>query len=209
LIFPGGPRAIRPLGSTWAWSRLPFFPTERRSTIPDTTVRPRPNSGAPRRKWPPGANAVPAARKAIQQLQRVHAHLRRQRSNFHHQLSHYLVALYGLIAVENLNVQEFAAGILASVQDAGWSGFIAKLRYKAESAGRQLIEVDPHGTSQRCRCGRPNPQTISKRWHRCEYGLSVSRDHASALVILSMARTEPSKLNVGAVRPRVLRSPRL
>lgn len=45
-------------------------------------------------------------------------------------------------------LEHFPAGILAkSVLDAGWFGFIAKLRYKAASAGRQLIEVDPRGTS--------------------------------------------------------------
>jgi putative transposase len=38
-----------------------------------------------------------------------------------------------------------------SVNDAGWSSFIAKLTYKAAEAGRVLLKVDPRGTSQRSR----------------------------------------------------------
>src|SRR5207237_6146599 len=63
--------------------------------------------------------------------------------------------LYGIIAVEDLNIQGLAGGRLAkSVHDAAWSGFIRKLSYKAESAGRWLVKVNARGTSQQCPCGR-------------------------------------------------------
>ena len=127
-------------------------------------------------------------RKAVRWLQQTHAHIRHQRQNFHHQVSAQLVSRYGLLAIEDLNIKGLARGMLAkSVADAGWASFIAYLTYKAESAGRVVVKVDPRGTSQRCVCGAPVPKTLKDRWHYCEAcGLSVSRDHASALEILRL-----------------------
>ncbi|MGH9752449.1 MAG: RNA-guided endonuclease InsQ/TnpB family protein [Blastocatellia bacterium] len=127
-------------------------------------------------------------KKAVRELQRAHAHVRNQREGFAHKVSRTLVVLFGLIVIEQLNIKGLAAGMLAkSVNDAGWSSFIAKLTYKAAEAGRVLLKVDPRGTSQRCICGAPNPKTLSQRWHQCDdCGLSVARDHASALEILRL-----------------------
>lgn len=127
-------------------------------------------------------------RKAVLLLQRTHAHIRNQRAGFHHTISRELINSYGLIAVEDLNIKGMARGILAkSVTDAAWSSFIFMLSYKAEEAGRKLIKVDSRGTSQRCICGAPVKKTIKQRWHECHAcGLSVGRDHASALEILRL-----------------------
>lgn len=137
-------------------------------------------------------------RKAVQLLQRAHVHLRNQRADFHHKLSRGLVNEYGLIAVEELNVKGLAGGMLAkSVHDAGWNTFIQMLSYKAESAGRVLVKVDPRGTSQICVCGARVAKTLADRWHDCPgCGLSAGRDHVSAQVILSRAGTRPSGANV-------------
>jgi putative transposase len=125
-------------------------------------------------------------RKALQLLQRVHAHVKNQRADFHHKISRWLVNNYGTIAVEDLNVKGLAGAMLAkSVSDAGWSSFFAKLVYKAVNAGRQLIKVNPSGTSQICTCGAHTPKDLSQRWHECsECGLSANRDHVSAQLIL-------------------------
>ena len=127
-------------------------------------------------------------RKAVRALQRVHAHVRNQRSDFHHRLSRKLVNHYDLIAVEDLHIKGLASGMLAkSVNDAGWGGFLSKLSYKAEEAGRELVKVNPTGTSQRCPCGTAVPKALGERWHQClACGMSVSREHASALEILRL-----------------------
>src|SRR5438874_6523114 len=59
-------------------------------------------------------------------------------------------------------VQGLSRGMLSkAVQDASWASFLAKLAYKAEEAGRQLVKVDPRGTSQRCPCGARVPKKLS------------------------------------------------
>jgi putative transposase len=127
-------------------------------------------------------------RKAVAVLQRQHAHIQNQRSNFQHKVSRVLVDNYGVIVVEKLNIKGLASGMLAkSVNDAGWGYFLSKLAYKAESAGREFIKVDPRNTSQTCICGQRVAKTLSERWHSCPgCGLSQSRDHVSAQVILRL-----------------------
>jgi putative transposase len=140
--------------------------------------------------------------KAVQLLQRANVHVRNQRADFHHKLSRQLVNKHGVIAVEDLNVEGLAGGVLAkSVRDAGWATFMQMLSYKAESAGRVLVKVDPRGTSQTCTCGQRVPKTLKDRWHDCPAcGLSASRDHVSAQVILQRsAGNPPSGVNVEEV----------
>lgn len=135
---------------------------------------------ARRRKGSSGRKA------AIRLLQVAQAHIRCQRSDFHHKLSRIVVDRYGFIVVEDLNFKGLAGGMLAkSVLDAGWSFFIEKLAYKAEHAGRTLVKIDPAGTSQTCTCGASVRKTLEQRWHVCQTcGLSAPRDHVSAQVIL-------------------------
>jgi len=128
-------------------------------------------------------------------------YLGNQRAALHHNLSRWLVDRYGFIAIENLNVSGLSRGILAGpVKDVAWSSFFQKLSYKAESAGRVLVKVEPQGTSQKCVCGASVPKTLADRWHNCPVcGLSAGRDHVSAQVILQRARIEPSGANVEEV----------
>ena len=140
-------------------------------------------------------------RKAVRLLQRANIHVRNQRADFQHNLSRQLVNEYGTIAVEDLNVKGLASGMLAkSVHDAGWNSFMQMLSYKAASAGRLLVKVDPRGTSQTCVCGQRVAKTLADRWHDCPAcGLSAGRDHVSAQVILQRAGNLPSSANVEVV----------
>lgn len=144
-------------------------------------------------------------RKEVLLLQRFHNHIRDQRRDFHHKESRKIVNQNGLIAVEDLNIKGLASGMLAkSVNDAGWSNFLFMLAYKAESAGRVFVKVDPRGTSQTCICGAEVRKALKDRWHLClNCGLSADRDHVSAQVILSRASGSPSGANVGALMSRV------
>lgn len=127
-------------------------------------------------------------RKAVQLLQRQFAYVREQRSDFHKKLSYILVNRYGVIVVEDLNIERISRGIFAKqIRDAGWGSFLSKLAYKAESAGREFIKVNPRGTSQTCLCGARVPKGIGDRWHSCSAcGLEGARDHVSAQLILRL-----------------------
>jgi len=131
-------------------------------------------------------------RKAVRLLQKQHSRIRNQRSDFQHKLSRQMVGAYGLIAVEALNIKGLSRGMLArSVNDASWGSFLAKLAYKAEEAGGQLVSVNPNNTSQMCsQCGcLPNvPKTLADRIHSCSYcGLVIDRDVNAARNILNRA----------------------
>ena len=127
-------------------------------------------------------------RKAVQLLQRQNAHVQNQRSDFHHKVSRSIVNRYGLIAIEDLNIKGMSSGMLAkSVHDVGWGSFFNMLAYKAESAGREFVKVDPRGTSQTCLCGAKVPKKLWNRWHSCPAcGLERARDHVSAQLILRL-----------------------
>jgi putative transposase len=124
---------------------------------------------------------------AVKQLTRVHQHIRNQRCDFHHQVARKLINQYDVIAYENLNITGLARGRLAKpITDAGWGGFLSMLSDKAAEAGRELVRVNPNGTSQRCLCGA-RAKTLAVRWHYCpRCQLSVPRDQAAAMEILRL-----------------------
>lgn len=124
-------------------------------------------------------------RKRVVALARYHARIGNRRRDFCHKLTRNLVNRFGRIAVENLNIKGLAAGMLAKhVHDAAWAQIVAMLRYKAESASCEFVEVDPRGTSQTCpECGIIEPKTLATREHRCECGCSLDRDVAAAKIV--------------------------
>ncbi|MCJ7629376.1 MAG: transposase [Longimicrobiales bacterium] len=133
------------------------------------------------RRWRKGKGAVAL----------IQAKTAAQRLDFQHQVSARLVGEFGLVAVEDLNIRGLARGMLAkSVHDAGWAQFISFLKYKAESAGTRVEEVDARGTSQTCpECGATAKKDLSERIHLCPCGCVEDRDVAAARVILSRGQT--------------------
>lgn len=75
-----------------------------------------------------------------------------------------------------------------SIADAAWSKLIELTAYKAENAGRTLIQVNPRNTSQMCSgCGELVEKELSCRVHHCSgCGLTIDRDLNAARNILSL-----------------------
>jgi len=136
--------------------------------------------------------------KAKAKLTKVHDKANNQRNDFLHKLSRYYVNSYGTICVEALDVKGLKEkghdkGLHRNIHDAAWSRFVMMLDYKAESAGRRLIKVEPKDTTQRCsKCGNIVKKTLRDRVHDCPYcGLHVDRDYNAAVNILIAGMGHP------------------
>lgn len=134
-------------------------------------------------------------RKAVGELARLHEKVSNQRKDYAHKESRKLVNEYGLIAFEDLNIQGMVKNhhLAKSIADSGWNGLVQFVTYKAESAGRQVVRVNPYRTSQRCStCDEIVKKTLAVRVHQCSCGYIADRDENAAKNILKLALQEIS-----------------
>ena len=123
-------------------------------------------------------------RKAVRLLAKAHQKVKRQRQDFQHKAALQLVRAYDMIYHEDLQVANMVKNhhLAKSIADAGWSGFLTILAFKAACAGKQVVAVPPAYTSQTCSgCGVVVKKGLSVRWHSCpDCGTSLHRDHNAA-----------------------------
>jgi len=141
-------------------------------------------------------------------LAHAHRKVRNQRKDFQQKAAHALVNRFGLLVFEDLKIKNMSkapesrpdpeheglylpngaaakAGLNQSILDAGWGQFQQYCVAKAASAGRRVLFVNPSNTSQLCSgCGQVVKKALDERWHSCECGCSLDRDHNAALNIL-------------------------
>jgi putative transposase len=125
--------------------------------------------------------------KAKSKVNKCHEKITDQRRDFLHKKSYKLVRTYDAIVMEDLQVRNMVRNhhLAKSIHDASWSTFRKYIEYKCQKFGKQLITVDPRGTSQMCTCGCSVPKDLSVRVHRCpSCGLVEDRDVVSAKLIL-------------------------
>jgi putative transposase len=131
-------------------------------------------------------------RKAVTLLAKAHAKVRRARQDFQHKAARSLVRQYDTIYHEALQTVNLVKNhhLAKSISDAGWSGFLSILSFKAACAGRRVVAVPPAYTSQTCSgCGVLVQKGLSVRWHRCpDCGTSLRRDHNAARNILRLGQ---------------------
>jgi putative transposase len=128
-------------------------------------------------------------------ISRLHERVSHQRADHLHKVSHRLVTENDLIAIENLTLGFMNRNdhLSLSSHDAGFGMFRQMLEYKAESAGVQVIAVNPSNTTQVCSgCGSMVPKGLSVRVHACPAcGLVLDRDVNAARNILNLALQNP------------------
>jgi len=134
--------------------------------------------------------------KKRQIVSRIHEHTANKRSDFAHKVSRQLANTYGTICFEDLNIKQmieqktqvFGNKLNKSIADVAWNQLVQFTTYKAESAGRRVVLVDPRNTSKRCsRCNILVPKDLSVRTHNCpSCGLVLDRDHNAAINILAL-----------------------
>ena len=90
--------------------------------------------------------------KAKINLSKQHWKEKNQRDEFAHKLSNMLVQNNDLIAFEKLNATGMMKNhhLAKSITGAAWSTIVQYTTYKAESAGREAVPVDPRNTSREC-----------------------------------------------------------
>jgi putative transposase len=112
-------------------------------------------------------------KKARAKVAALHGRIRRRRGDHAHKTALTLIRRFDVIAHEMLAIANMVrspepkpdpdrpgvflpngtaakAGLNRSIHDAGWGVFLGILAYKADSAGRLLIPVDPRNTSRTC-----------------------------------------------------------
>ena len=140
-------------------------------------------------------------KKARQNVARHHERIANQRKDTLHKASHHYVKHYQTIVIEDLKPANMVQNhhLAFAIADASWGMFRQYLEAKAESAGRQVLAVAPHYTSQKCSsCGAYVQKSLSVRTHVCPFcGYLADRDTNAARNILHrglqvLARTGPS-----------------
>jgi IS605 OrfB family transposase len=144
--------------------------------------------------------------KSRAQLARAHAAVANRRADFCHKASTMIIRESQAVYVEDLCVAGLSRTRLAkSIHDAGWSGFVAMLEYKAARYGRTFARIGRfEPTSQVCSaCGvKDGPKPLSVRTWKCAACRTVhDRDVNAARNVLALGRRESLNACGGGVRP--------
>jgi putative transposase len=160
--------------------------------------------------------------RAVERVAAAHRKVRNQRKDLAHKLSRELVNSFDLIVHEDLKITNLVrrprprkaddgtyasngaavkTGLNRSISDAGWGQLLQFIAYKAEDAGREVIAVDPHHTSQRCSCcghvARENRLTQAR--FRCQAcGHEAHSDINAAMNILRAGRARQASACAGS-----------
>lgn len=127
--------------------------------------------------------------KARVQLAGVHERVANTRADFQHKLSRTIVDESQAVIVETLKAANMMKNhhLARAIGDAGWSGFITKLEYKAAEKGVHLVKLNQwFASSKTCHCcGHKMPEMpLNKRIWLCpECGVEHDRDINAAINI--------------------------
>ena len=118
----------------------------------------------------------------------LHEKMRNQRKDWQHKKSSDLADRYGIICVEDINMQNMAQGLslAKSTNDNAFGQFRNMLEYKMRERGGMLITIDKwYPSSKTCRfCGTVNAElTLKDRVWTCVCGKELNRDHNAAINI--------------------------
>jgi len=148
--------------------------------------------------------------RAVEKVAKLHGKVRRQRLDHAHKTALTLVREHDFIAHEDLKISNMSktpapkpdpdqpgsflpngasakAGLNRSINDAGWGVFLQILTAKAESAGREVMAVDPRNTSRRCpECGHTAKENrpTQEKFHCVSCDHNAHADTVGAINVL-------------------------
>ncbi len=131
--------------------------------------------------------------KARIKLQKLYLQISNKRDDFLHKLTTNLVKDCKIIVMEDLNIKQMSQQKYfnsRNMLDCSWGKFATFLDYKAESAGCQVIKVNPKNTTKTCsQCGSIQDMPLYKRTYECvECDFVIDRDYNSAKNILKLGQ---------------------
>lgn len=140
-------------------------------------------------------------------ISKIHEKISNIREDFQHKLVNKLIEENDIIIVEDLNIKsmmenENSQVNKGNIQDASWGKFIHKLTYKAESADKLIIKVNPRNTSKMCSCCKniKTDLTLRDREYHCQScGLAIDRDVNAAINIKSLGTSDA--ISKGSQKP--------
>jgi putative transposase len=143
-----------------------------------------------RREKAPKGSVLRRKRRKIEA--HVHECIVNRRGDFAHQEARNVVNAHGIICIEDLSINRMVHNhcLAKSIHDAAWRQFLTLLAYKAECAGRQLVQVNAAYTTQDCSnptCGHRQSLSLSARVYLCPWcGVEIDRDLNAARNILRL-----------------------
>ena len=143
--------------------------------------------------------------KAKIRLAKAYKMIDRERETFLHEITNKLIKGYKFIILEKLNIMGMTKNhhLAKHILDASWNELVRQLTYKAEEAGRVVLQVDPKNTSRTCsRCGWIDENlTLKDRVFKCENcGLEIDRDINAAKNIYKLGLEQLEKLGTLGLR---------
>jgi len=127
-------------------------------------------------------------KKSCRLAARIHERIANQRGDYLHKVARSYVNRYDNIFIEDLAPANMVKNrrLALSISDASWAMLRQLLDSKAASAGKRVIAVPAHYTSQLCsQCGEIVQKALSVRTHVCpQCGYSDCRDTNAAKNIL-------------------------
>ena len=148
------------------------------------------------RRWQRAqARRTPGSRgwwEAQRRIDRTHHRVGGLRANAHHHVSRTLVRKYHTMGIETLNVAGMIKAGLQSraLADAGMSGLLDQIRYKAQWYGTRIVEADQwYPSSKTCsNCGVVNEDLGREReWNCPDCGAHHDRNENAARNLLKLA----------------------
>ena len=140
---------------------------------------------------------TPRYRKFVARINHIYEKITNHRKNNIEQISSYIVRNHNPIVMENLSVKALRSvsknrKMTKGYNDASLGILRRRIEDKASSAGREIILVDPKGTSQICsECHETVKKDLSIRTHVCPYcGYTADRDVNAARNILHRSHPE-------------------
>jgi len=137
-----------------------------------------------------------------------HQQVRRARRDCPHQTARALVRQYDVLYLEDLRGATLVRNrhLAKRIGDAGWGQFRSILEATAADAGRHVVAVSPHSTSQDCSgCGAHVQKRLRVRTPVCpSCGLVLDRDENAARNILRAGQARRGAVGVGGP-PAVLK----